>query len=287
MPTCLHPKIVHGVLVPCQKCPVCLQNKRQSIANRFLLEMGFSGGSTYFITWTVDTEHMSYCLEPNRHDGPLWPCFRKDLFRKMFDAMRYKYSFKYFVVAEYGDLSARIHYHGLLFFKDHFYQDEVEDICNHYWHEGFVTVGPPTDRRIAYCAKYALKETEFTTFKDRNDCRYNFRLFSNGLGLSALDWLNEYLYNDGKYRTTIEAAGNRVCLDQFYKRHVDPSLLAEVKARGYDRNFDEIQANMSKSFKKNGIFDEVQKKWLPDYTIDDKIIQRRRNQRLLSKTKKL
>lgn len=96
---------------------------------------------------------------------------------------------RYFIVSEYGDHTHRAHYHGLLFFKcDR--SNDIYDIIERSWQNGFVQFGEIEEGSIVYCTKYCLKKNDVP-----KGCNPNFRLLSKmhgGIGIQhALD-LSDY-----------------------------------------------------------------------------------------------
>lgn len=271
MSTCLHPTIVHGVLFPCGKCPVCTQNKRNSLTSRFLLESSFCGGPTYFLTLTYDDNHLPYFNSV--------PCFDKKQVRNFIKRLRYALpKFKFFLTCEYGDHYGRPHYHALIFLHDYEPLHVVSSIVAKCWPFGYTTTYQANDSCMAYCAKYTLKNDAYL-FKDldnKNPIK-PFRLWSlrPGIGSSAIDFLNDYIYNDGNIRSIFQISDKRVIFDTYIKRHLDPSVYEELKRCSYLEHFQEIQDKLLTQFwnHKEEKFDEVsgQTYLANDYTKDNQI----------------
>lgn len=270
MSTCLHPTCVHGRLFPCGKCPACQQNKRQSLSNRFLLESAFCGGPTYFATITYSDENLPI------YNGQ--PCFNKKEIQKFIKRFRKLVpQFKYFLTCEYGEQTARPHYHMLLFFSQPIEQIVVSKAFEKEWKNGFTKLSLSSDSRLAYAAKYCLKQDAYL-FQNlpNDDPRKPFRLFSSrpGIGSSAIDFINQYIYNDGNIRTEFSVSGKKITFDQYFKRHIDPSLQAEIKLLTYETNFDEIQNRLLTNYTNNGtwVTDEFGKSYFKkNYEKDNEI----------------
>lgn len=280
MATCLHPTIVRDKIFPCGKCPVCRQNYRQNLANRMLLESAFCKGATYFVTLTYDNEHLHYFKNElcfcKKDVQNLIRYLRKDAHLKI----------KYFITSEYGEHTKRPHYHGLFFFQSPKCESpnifEFERILQKLWKFGFISISLVSDNRISYACKYALKdEFQFYHKYDKDDPRKPFRLFSlkPGIGSSAIDFINDYIYNCGEHRNYFIFNGKRFNFDTFIKRHIDPSLLIEIQQNTYYNNIDEINERLlnSKISHSKEVFDELSNsyKLVSDFTKDDEILKHR------------
>lgn len=310
MATCLHPKSIYGKLYPCGKCPVCQQNKRQSLATRLMLESAFSA-STKFVTLTYNEDSLPYCSNSVIFDDftnrsylskkqskilvdyikshsesktiPDLPidndCFCIDDVQKFFKLVRkhFPIPFKYFVTSERGDNNNRCHYHLLLFFDKKVSNSQIYDLVQKYWNLGFISVSNASDARIAYCAKYCLKEENQIS---SDICKYDYRqyrrLFSQGLGESSIPFINEYIYNDGNYRYYFNYQGKNVIFDQYFKKHLDPSLIAELQ-NNVESKQNEIQQRLCDSRAQHSkyIFNDSCDSLQPDYSYDRKVYKHR------------
>lgn len=280
MATCLHPTNVKGVLYPCGRCPVCLQNKRQSLSNRFMLESAFTK-HTYFITLTYDEDNIPMCIEEKNGVFSQHPCFDKKQVVNFFKRLRKNYgiSFRKFLTCEYGKLGNRPHYHILIWLDNDIGLTHFKKMIESTWPFGFVQVSMSSDARIAYAAKYALKDDYRTLSIDKHSPRKPFRLFSSrpGIGSSALPFINDYIYNGGKIRNQFVYNGKSINFDTYLKRHIDPSLLAEIQFNSYysPEKYYEIQKSLQKSRLKHSkeITDiDGNKKLISDFTRDKEII---------------
>lgn len=284
--------MINGIRYPCGKCPNCLHNNREALANRFYFE-STQNQSNYFITLTYDEENLP-------HFNGI-PCFDKDQVRTFIKRLRNDLpQFKFFCTSEFGDRTARPHYHMLLFLRDFTPVQFVRDKIQSRWKFGHVTVTTANVRRFAYCAKYCLKENAEQFKLLDKDCPLRpFRLFSlrPGIGSSAIDYLNEYLYNGGNIRTSYKLGNQTLTFDNYIKRHIDPSIRAEIKALTYDQNFKDIQDKLAVSFLNNTDIQPDALEYIDDfgykfkkksifvanYTKDKEIIKRRNMHKLLKK----
>lgn len=149
---CVRPILVKGNFVPCGKCPNCLANIRQEWIFRLRAEyMQCKFG--LFVTMTYDDEHYPATGTSKRDVQLFLKRLRKALGNR---------SFRYFIVSEYGDHTARGHYHGLFFFQNSyagFPGRELYDCFVNSWRNGFMKFGDIEEGSIVYCTKYCLKQS--------------------------------------------------------------------------------------------------------------------------------
>lgn len=214
---------------PCGRCSNCRDLNRVQMATRLLLESAsHSEYGTYFLTLTYDCDHYPETFRKDHIDK-----FLQDLR----NSTRDECTFRYVLVAEYGDLDARRHYHFLAltsvkfpdlgriqlqdgyWARSNFFVARVRDS----WPFGFVDDGGvPTPAAVLYTLGYALKEDAFSLEHedDIRDLRWYamhhreppkelrnlkphipFRRFSlkPGIGLDAatVKWVYNYVRNDG------------------------------------------------------------------------------------------
>lgn len=159
------------LLLPCGKCPNCLENKAQAWTDRLIKEAEM-WKYCYFLTLTYDDEHVK---DLNKRDVQLWlKRFRKAHPGKV----------AYFVNGEYGETTFRPHYHAILFcderikdlvnFNNNLF---VSEELNKTWSKGQVMVSQDVNERsIKYTIGYTLKKLGETKIS----------LMSKGLGLRYL-----------------------------------------------------------------------------------------------------
>lgn len=165
----------------CGRCANCMARSRQEWVFRLRMEYKECNFGL-FVTLTYDDEKL-----------PLDGVSKRDIqlflkrLRKNFNSQ----TLRYFIVSEYGDHTHRAHYHGLLFFKCDRTND-IYDIIEKSWQNGFVQFGEIEEGSIVYCTKYCLKKNDVP--KGANP---NFRLLSKmhgGIGIQhALDLSDYYI----------------------------------------------------------------------------------------------
>lgn len=164
----LHYKLL---LIPCGKCPACVQNKALEWTSRLMKEAE-EWKFTYFITFTYDDDHRK---ELNKRDLQLFlKRFRKNT----------GYELKYYIMGELGETTQREHYHAIFFLNDKlddlvFYSNNLytSKILSDTWQNGQVLVSKDVNERsIKYTIGYTLKKIGESKIV----------LMSKGLGLKYL-----------------------------------------------------------------------------------------------------
>lgn len=186
-------------MLPCGKCELCLERKRQDWIRRLELE-SFLHDSSSFVTLTYNDQYLP--------DGGV--ASKSDL-QKFIKRLRnvprdFNVSFghfKYFFVSEYGSKHGRPHYHGLIFgldfmsdcwrpyfatLKDGRHPVYSSSVLDKVWRFGFVSVDRLTPANISYVCKYVNKDLD----------KKSFRLFSRGFGKSIFFDDNNRLTSFGR-----------------------------------------------------------------------------------------
>lgn len=132
-----------AISVPCGRCVVCQENRRNMWADRLELESRVSPVS-YFVTLTYDDRH--YPGELKKHDTQLF-----------FKRLRHKVPCRFFLCGEYGDKFQRAHYHTVIFPREFILQEEFERAVEASWRNGFVRVRLADREAFRYVAKYTVK----------------------------------------------------------------------------------------------------------------------------------
>lgn len=155
------------ISVPCGRCIVCQNNRREAWAARLELESR-TAAITYFITLTFNEDSVpkEICVE--------------DL-QKFFKRLRKFHNLRYFACGEYGGRSGRPHYHAVVFlerFEDlSVFQNHVQSS----WPFGFVQVSVANRERFAYVAKYTVK----TILDLPNGIKAPFAIMSRRPGIAS------------------------------------------------------------------------------------------------------
>lgn len=185
-----------ALTLPCGRCIGCRLDRSAEWATRLMHEASLHSQSS-FLTLTYDEKHIP-------SDGSL----KVEDFQKFMKRLRKECGpLKYFHCGEYGERTARPHYHCILFGED-FSADRTEiessqsghpqfisNKLDKAWKAGRATISEVTFESAAYVARYSLKKVHST--KDdptRKEDHYRGRKpeyvsMSNGIGKG---WLEKY-----------------------------------------------------------------------------------------------
>lgn len=136
------------VMIPCATCHGCIQAHAQAWAFRCHLEATRTPHNA-FATLTFDEEHVPFTLDWNRDGVPFLKSLRQ----------RAAIPLRFFASGEYGERTARPHYHFLLFGLSALgakHQAMVQDS----WKNGQIRLDPVTPARVAYVAGYTAKKID-------------------------------------------------------------------------------------------------------------------------------
>lgn len=192
-------------IVPCGRCAFCLTNNRAQWIFRITQEMRSQEHNGYFCTFTYDEKHVK------RTPDGLSLRFRDiQLFCKRL--RKGKHYLKYIVVGEYGPLTNRPHYHGILWTSASMDQIQQE------WKHGAVHFGQLEMASAMYTLKYIIQPRQ----KQMRGIERTRAQFSRGIGLGFLTTaMYNYLtfdYDNPKMVVTIE--GNQVALPRYFKHKI-------------------------------------------------------------------
>lgn len=154
-----HNKQMVPFKLPCGKCVECLLERARDWSIRCLHESK-NYAQNAFITLTYAPEHIPKDGKLNHYDFQL---FMKRLLRDV------KHPVPFFMCGEYGEETARPHYHACLFGLD--FDDKVEERENKHgdtiwsskklteiWGLGHTELGSVTQKSAGYVARYILKK---------------------------------------------------------------------------------------------------------------------------------
>lgn len=224
------------ITVPCGKCYACLSRRRDSWSFRIGQELKVSSAA-HFITLTYDDDHLP------RSDGDIPIVLRSDvqLFMKRLRKSISPYKIRYFLVAEYGTLTYRPHYHLILF------NFPVDCDLNQYlvssWQKGHCHVGSVTGQSIHYVTKYCLEVTdlpsELQLYRPFMLCSTKPAIGSNYLTDNMKLWqkegLKSYVVKDG-FKQPMPRYYKEKVFDKFEKFQI--SLDLKTKANESQRKID-------------------------------------------------
>ena len=247
--------------IPCGRCVFCRLKNSFSKSVRIVHELD-SWSSSSFLTLTYEDDNI-----PLTDAGvPTLTRGQSGDLTKFFKRLRkhLRRPLKYFSCAEYGERTARPHYHSVLYGAD-FMDDRVllsnqqyplyrSDLLNSIWGHGNCVIGSVTWESASYVASYVLKKLvgDDAVVYDELDIVPPYMVSSLGLGRA---WIDKWLY-DVYPRDTINVRGHLVKPPRYYDDRLktrDLRLHKKVIERRRDVEFDEeyhlnaISANIKKT----------------------------------------
>ena len=248
------------IVVPCGKCPSCINRKVDDWVFRCIQEDQVSN-SSYFVTLTYDIPHVPF------DDRGRMSLNKGDL-QKFFKRLRYyheknnwsgdlrgeKKGIKYLACGEYGDSRKRPHYHAVIF-NSHPRDIELA------WDMGAIHIGNVTNKSIAYVVKYMNKE-----YSDRRTGPYPeyywknrpFRVSSKNLGISYLtDEIIKYHKADPD-RNYVTIDGYKKALPRYYRNKIYTDdekiqLLSHVNEKILEKDLTDKEKFLTLLFDRNTI----------------------------------
>ena len=289
---CLHPVTTkRGILFPCGKCPACLNQRKEELAERIFFESRVSP-SSYFLTLTYDEEHLP------TYNGT--PSFDKEqiqtYLRALRDRLRRQHIFlRYFLTCEYGDIGLRSHYHAILYFSEFLSLQQVWILCNEVWQKGIVYLSSVGAGCCRYVSKYCLKDDESRSFElPSGDPRKPFRLFSRRPGIGASDDAVEYWYqrfdlskNYFDFDSVLYSGNGEAFIPKIprvVRSKFDDFTQRKISAVGWSRFFG-LQEEFGRSLRDPGlnVYDEKTNEASPIFDRDLEIMKKTRKLRKLKK----
>lgn len=159
--------------IPCGHCLSCRLRRSREWANRCMLELPYHKYS-YFVTLTYSDEFVPFSTTVGE-DGYFRNTFSlkkkdvQDFIKRLRKNYKYDNHIKYYAVGEYGDLTARPHYHLIIFGLQlddlKFYKSSSlgfsyynSSFLDSVWKKGHVVVTDVSWETCAYVARYILKK---------------------------------------------------------------------------------------------------------------------------------
>lgn len=246
--------ITNYVQIPCGQCIGCRLEYSRQWAIRCMLESEYHD-ENYFITLTYDDAHVPYS-EYVDDDGVISTAMTlvkkdvQDFIKRVRRSLEYngKDGFRYFACGEYGERTARPHYHMIAF---GLHLDDLvlykntptgslytSEFLSSKWQHGYVIIGSVTFESCAYVSRYITKKWK----GNDNDIysRYNiaplFSLCSRrpGLGKSYF----EDNFDDIYPRDSICLVGGRLVTPPRYydslMDSIDEELMSDIKLKRTD-----------------------------------------------------
>ena len=243
-PVRLQPPLGTATLsLPCGACIGCRAARAQEWSRRCCHEASAFDFNS-FLTLTYDDDHLP-------RSGSLDPEHLRLFIKRIRRAVPSEgllssgEGVRFFACGEYGERSARAHYHVLLFnlaFSDKYKVSKTlcgSPTLERLWPYGNSTIGEVTARSAAYVAKYSLKMLPRTVINEDGEVLVKpfLRMSRNpGIGSKWLDRFRSDLQNG-----FIVADGVRSRVPRAYLRRLektDPAYAEEIQYKAYKRRLD-------------------------------------------------
>lgn len=218
---CISPVFIRksGVryFVPCGKCNFCLERKRSDWTFRLIQEEKVSTGSK-FLTLTYDDKHINNdepdCVRVARNGLPQLCKRDLQLFQKRLRKANEDlsdYPLRYYSVGEYGTITARPHYHSIVFNVHPKLLMKMVDI----WKWGHVHVGECEMASIHYVTKYCInRETDYPG----REKPFAFMSTKPGIGVNYLATHTDWHRADMRNYTFVN--GYKKAIPRYYKNRL-------------------------------------------------------------------
>lgn len=196
------PGMPDPVLVPCKKCFGCRLDYSRLWADRMMLEYDH-WHKAIFLTLTYDNEHVVPVIDPATGEYihlTLWKKDVSDFLKRLRGRKRFEdRKIRFFCSGEYGEHTARPHYHLIIFnvsvedFPDREYhgRNELNQVyfaseeLAQIWNKGFILLAETSWNTFAYVSRYVLKKSRHWFHPDFLGCAPEFSLMSRNPGLGA------------------------------------------------------------------------------------------------------
>lgn len=220
------------ITVPCNKCNLCLQARRNDWAFRLYQELR-TAISASFLTLTYEDEYVpisnDYKLTLKKSDlHNFHKAIRQSQTRTLlkikrqekmnserYKHLKKKWKIRYYSVGEYGTETQRPHYHSIMF---NIHPLTLQKLAEKIWTKGHIKNGSVGFQSIAYCTKYLIDRAE-----DNQGREKPFTLMSRkpGLGENYMNskkyWHKQIGDNLDDYRYYVIYQGQKQRMPRYYK----------------------------------------------------------------------
>lgn len=136
--------------VPCGKCRMCLQEKKNELVTKLVLENESNDNISFFGTLTLNPLYYDFFFDSSK--------FAKYEIKKLVLFLKYHLddNLRYFITSELGDKSKRLHYHFIIWSKKN-----PLDLISSFWKKfGFVTCSKLRSvGAIKYTSSYVVAQS--------------------------------------------------------------------------------------------------------------------------------
>lgn len=236
---CIHPSVTkQGVPVPCGRCVACKIARVAEWSMRLEHELQYHEHAS-FVTLTYDDQHIPAGNSLVKRDLQLF-----------FKRLRKEISvpIKYYACGEYGDKTARPHYHFILFGydfpdKQSFGKYWISEQLKSLWLDGFSTIATVTPESIRYVCGYLHKKMYGDDYvrKLYGERVQPFNLMSKGLGLRYAQDQEASI----RRNLSVKVRGKDLPIPRYYVRKLEipPEVFQED---GFNRRLDTYEEHLSR-----------------------------------------
>lgn len=206
---CIYPYFTkHGHIVPCGRCPVCLEKRGAHWVFRLQQEMKISP-IAHFVTLTYSEENL--VRTPNNYRTLVKKHMQDFMKRLRFHS---NVKLKYYIVGEYGSQRNRPHYHAIIFGCN-----DV-DLFAKCWNFGHVYIDEANSNTMGYTCGY-LQKGRAVPAHANDDRQREFSLMSQFLGINYLTPEMVAYHQADTSRTFVLADNNRkLSMPRYYRKKV-------------------------------------------------------------------
>lgn len=139
--------------VPCGKCKLCLQTKKDELSLKMQLE-ALSARYVFFGTLTLNNYYYDFFYDSD--------VFTKYKLKLLFANLRYKFpDIRYFITSELGSKTKRLHFHFIIYLYDDYNLEELRKEIKDKWkYADRIQISPANIGAFQYVTKYVLKQSK-------------------------------------------------------------------------------------------------------------------------------
>lgn len=231
------------IRVPCGKCVACRRRRQQDWSFRIQKEAEecrSNNGSVYFVTLTLDNEHLTYKVDQDTGEMSKNPTLVTTEIGSFVRKLRKRFgsdSLRYFGCGEYGDHvtdNLRPHYHVILFLKENMTAESLRPFIESSWKKGLVLGIHPLSTKLAeYAAKYSMKRVGFD-YSDRESpfARMSLR---PAIGVSYLSSPECQRYKENQAFVVYDWTGCSYSLPRYFRDRMYSKEIVDNRRLSYER----------------------------------------------------
>lgn len=229
------------IAVPCNKCPECLNNRRNAWSYRINKESELYPDDMLSF---VSIDYAPAFLHVNELQEPV--LYKKDLQKFIKDIRNHTdLKFKYYAIGEYGETRGRPHYHIL------FFGLPLDFPFIDFWYRGRVDVGQVEPASIHYVAGYFMLQDNYSDTQPKP-----FSLMSKNIGIEHFIKRKESYLHYVKENQPVTIGNYSLPVPRYYKKLLQkeynlPAFEPQFQVVETTSDYFYIKENYSKTHRKN------------------------------------